>query len=60
MFFFWESSALAEGEVSRLRKGAILLQIAATAATGSAALCAGTKPVCRTERSFRRQTLSPP
>jgi hypothetical protein len=60
MFYFWESSALAEGEVSRLRKGAILVQIVATAATGSAARCAVTKPVCRTERSFRQQMLSPP
>jgi hypothetical protein len=60
MFFFWESSALAEGAVASLNHGVTVVRIAVTAASGSAARCAATKPVCRTERSFRRQMLSPP
>ena len=57
MFFFWESSALAEGAITSLA----ILRIAAIAANGSVARCVGTKPVCRTEKSSRQQQmLSPP
>jgi hypothetical protein len=60
VFFFWKSSAPAEGAVTSLNNGVTVVRIAAKAASGSAARCAGAKPVCRTERSSRQQMLSPP